>query len=300
MNVLVSGSSGLVGSALVPFLTADGHRVTRLVRARLEAGEVEVYWDPAAGRIDAAAIEGLDAVVHLSGENIASGRWTAEKKARIRDSRTKGTRLLAESLAGLAKPPKVFACASAVGYYGNRGEELLKETSPPGSDFVAEVCRAWESSTEPAGGKGIRVVNLRIGVVLSAAGGALAKMLPPFRIGVGGKIGDGKQYMSWIAIDDLVGIISHALKSDALAGPVNAVTPSPVTNAEFTRTLGRVLRRPTIFPMPAFAARLAFGEMADALLLASQRVEPAKLLKAGYAFRYPELEPALTHLLHKG
>jgi uncharacterized protein (TIGR01777 family) len=299
MNILVSGSTGLVGSALVPFLTAKGHRVTRLVRARPEPGKAEVYWDPAAGRIDAASIEGLDAVVHLSGESIASGRWTAEKKARIRDSRTKGTRLLSESLAGLAKPPKVFACASAVGYYGNRGEELLKESSPPGSDFVAKVCRAWEASTEPARGKGIRVVNLRIGIVLSAAGGALAKMLPPFRMGVGGKIGDGKQYMSWIAMDDLVEIISHALKSDALAGPVNAVTPNPVTNAEFTRTLGRVLRRPIIFPMPAFAVRLAFGEMADALLLASQRVEPAKLLKTGYAFRYPELELALRHLLGK-
>ena len=299
MNILVSGSSGLVGSALVPFLTADGHRVTCLVRARPERGKAEVYWDPAAGRIDAGAIEGLDAAVHLSGESIASGRWTAEKKARIRDSRTKGTRLLSESLAGLAKPPKVFDCASAVGYYGNRGEELVKETSPPGSDFVAEVCRAWEASTEPAGRKGIRVVNLRIGIVLSPAGGALAKMLTPFRMGVGGKIGDGKQYMSWVAMDDLVGIISHALKTDALAGPVNAVTPNPVTNAEFTRTLGRVLRRPTIFPMPAFAARLAFGEMADALLLASQRVEPAKLLKAGYAFHFVELEPALRHLLGK-
>lgn len=299
MKILVSGSSGLVGSALVPFLTADGHRVIRLVRARPEPGKAEVYWDPAAGRIDAAAIEGLDAVVHLSGESIASGRWTAEKKARIRDSRIKVTRLLSESLAGLAKPPKVYVCASAVGYYGNRGAELLKETSPPGTDFLAEVCRAWEASTEPAHGKGIRVVNLRTGVVLSAAGGALAKMLPPFRMGVGGKIGDGKQYMSWIEMEDLVGIISYALKSDALAGLVNAVTPNPVTNAEFTRTLGRVLRRPTIFPMPAFAARLAFGEMADALLLASQRVEPAKLLKAGYAFRYPELDSALRHLLVK-
>ncbi len=297
MNILVSGSHGLVGSALVPFLTEGGHRVTRLVRAIPRAEKGEINWDPEAGKIDAASLEGLDAVVHLSGESIASGRWTAEKKARIRDSRTKGTRLLSESLAGLAKPPKVFVCASAVGYYGNRGAELLRETSPPGSDFVAEVCRAWEASTEPAGGKGIRLVNLRIGIVLSAAGGALAKMLPPFRMGVGGKIGDGKQYMSWIAIDDLVGIISHALRSDALAGPVNAVTPNPVTNAEFTRTLGRVLRRPTIFPMPAFAARLAFGEMADALLLASARVEPAKLLASGYGFRFQELEPALRHLL---
>jgi hypothetical protein len=299
MNILVTGSTGLVGSALVSSLTASGHKVIRLTRSR-PAGQDQVQWNPESGSIDTAGLEGLDGVVHLAGESIASGRWTAEKKARIRDSRVKGTRFLCATLAGLAQPPKVLVAASAIGYYGDRGDEILREESPPGSNFLAGVGREWEAATEPAAQKGIRGVNLRIGVVLSTAGGALARMLFPFQMGLGGEIGSGKQYMSWIAIDDLVSIIVHALTTDSLRGPVNAVSPHPVTNREFTKTLGRVLGRPTVFPMPAFAARLAFGEMADELLLASARVEPAKVLASGYTFRYPELEGALRHVLGQG
>ena len=299
MKVLVSGSSGLVGSALVPSLTAGGHSVTRLVRSKPAPGAAEAYWSPGAGVVEQSALEGLEAVVHLAGENIADQRWTSEKKARIRDSRVHGTRLLAETLAGLPQPPKVLVCASAIGYYGHRGEEVLREDARPGTGFLADVCQEWEAAAEPARQKGIRVVHLRIGVVLSAAGGALAKMLTPFKLGVGGKLGSGRQYMSWVSLDDLVGIIQFALTTDALAGRVNAVSPNPVTNLQFTRTLGRVLGRPTVLPLPAFAARLAFGEMADELLLASTRVEPARLLGAGYAFRHAELESALRHLLGK-
>ena len=295
MHILVTGATGLVGSALVPFLTTGGHRVTRLGRS--QAGEGAVQWDPEAGVLNGADLEGLDAVVHLAGENIAGGRWTAAQKARIRDSRVKGTGLLCETLARLDRPPKTLVCASAIGYYGDRGDETLTEASAPGSGFLPEVGRAWESATEPAARKGIRVVNLRFGVVLSAKGGALAKMLLPFRMGAGGTLGDGCQYMSWIAMDDAVGAIHHALTTDALRGPANAVSPQPVTNREYTKTLGRVLRRPTVFPMPAFAARLAFGEMADALLLSSQRVAPERLKETGYAFRFPDLEGALRHAL---
>lgn len=298
MTILVTGSSGLIGSVLVPFLTTGGHRVTRLVRSQPRPGEMAVRWDPVAGTLETAGLVGLDAVVHLAGENLA-GRWTAEKKARIRDSRVKGTRLLCESLARLAQPPKVLVCASAIGYHGDRGEELLQEESAPGSGFLAEVCRAWEASAEPAVQRGIRVVHLRFGVVLSPSGGALAKMLFPFRIGAGGILGSGRQYWSWIALDDAIGAIHHALTTDTLQGPVNVVAPHPVTNREFTKTLGRVLGRPTPFPMPAFAARLAFGEMAEELLLASTRVEPTRLLATGYRFRHPELEGALRHLLGK-
>jgi len=298
MKILVSGSTGLVGSALVSFLASGGHEVVRLVRGRLKPGVVEVPWDPQAGTIEAAKLEGLDAVVHLAGENIA-GRWTAAKKARIRSSRVEGTRLLAEALAGLKRPPKTLVCASAIGYYGDRGDEVLREDSPSGAGFLAAVCRDWEAAAHAAAEKGIRVVQLRIGVVLSPAGGALARMLTPFKLGLGGRIGPGSQFMSWIAIDDLIGAIHHALTTEPLRGPVNAVAPRAVTNREFTKTLGRVLARPTIFPMPAFAARLAFGEMADELLLASARVEPAKLVSSGYRFRTPELEAALRHLLGK-
>jgi len=299
MNTLVTGSSGLVGSGLVPSLSADGHRVLRLVRSAPGPGESSAQWDPDRGRLDPACLEGLDAVVHLAGENIASGRWSARKKARIRDSRAGGTRLLCEALSRLSRPPRVLVCASAIGYYGDRGEEILREDSPPGKGFLAEVCQAWESAAEPAARKGIRVVHLRFGAVLSPAGGALAKMLPPFRLGVGGRLGDGRQYLSWVSIDDAVGAIRHALATDSLRGPVNGVAPEPITNQEFTRTLGKVLSRPTLFPMPAFAARLAFGEMADALLLSSSRVEPARLVASAYRFRHPALEPALRDLLHR-
>jgi hypothetical protein len=297
MDVLVSGASGLVGSALVPFLTTGGAHVIRLVRSTPRPGAAEVYWAPEAGSIATPGLEALDAVVHLAGENIATGRWSPEKKASIRHSRVQGTRLLCEALAQLARPPAVLVSASAIGYYGNRGTEVLREQSCAGTDFLAQVCRDWEAATAPAIEHGIRVVHLRIGVVLSPAGGALARMLVPFKLGLGGVIGTGQQYMSWIAIDDLVGAIHHALSTTTLQGPVNAVAPQAVTNREFTRTLGRVLGRPTLLPMPAFAARLAFGEMADALLLASTRVEPARLLETGYTFRAPDLEGALRYLL---
>jgi len=299
MKILVAGSTGLIGSALVPFLTDQGHDVIRLVRRTPSPSEAEIQWDPAADTVDKSSLEGIEAVVHLAGEGIATGRWTAKKKARIRDSRVHGTRFLCESIAGMAQPPKVLVCASAIGYYGDRGDEVLREESPAGSGFLADVCREWEKATEPASQRGIRVVNLRIGVVLSPKGGALAKMLTPFKMGVGGKLGNGKQYMSWIALDDIVGAIGHALTIDTLQGAVNGVAPHPVTNTEFTKTLGRVLSRPTICPMPKFAVRLLFGEMGDALLLASNRVEPARLQAASYEFRYPNLEGALRHLVGK-
>ena len=295
MHIAVSGSSGLVGSALVPFLTEGGHRVTRLVRR--PAGGDDVAWDIAQGVKDLPRLEGVDAVVHLAGENIAAGRWTAARKETIRRSRVEGTRRLCESLARLSRRPKVLVSASAVGFYGNRGEEMLREDSAPGSDFLAQVCREWEAATEPASRAGIRVVQLRFGMILSPAGGALKKMLLPFKLGAGGRIGSGTQYVSWIGIDDVAGVIHHAIVTESLQGPVNAVTPTPVTNAEYTRTLARVLSRPAVVPMPAFAARLAFGELADALLLASQRVIPTRLQASGYKFRYPELEGALRHLL---
>lgn len=299
MNIAVTGASGLVGSALVPFLSTGGHRVVRVVRSVPKPGEDAVHWDPQTGQLDPASLEGLDAVVHLAGENIAAGRWTAEQKARIQDSRVKSTGLLCETLAKLSQPPKVLVCASAIGYYGNRGDETLYEDSPAGSGFLAEVCKAWEAATQPASQAGIRTVLLRIGVVLSPAGGALAKMLLPFKMGLGGVIGSGNQYWSWIGVDDVLGAVHHALMTAGLAGAVNAVAPQPATNTEFTKTLGRVLGRPTFLPLPGFAARLALGEMADDLLLASTRVEPRKLVATGYSFRQPALEGALRHLLGK-
>ncbi|MEE8302600.1 MAG: TIGR01777 family oxidoreductase [Candidatus Tectomicrobia bacterium] len=299
MDILVTGSTGLLGSTLTPILTAGGHHVTRLVRSTPRPGEAEVEWNPATGSIATPGLEGLDVVVHLAGENIATGRWTHEKKVKIRHSRVQGTRILCEALAQLANPPKVLVSASAIGYYGDRGDDMLRETSRPGTDFLAHVCRDWEAATAPAAQRGIRVVHLRIGVILSRAGGALAKMLGPFTMGVGGVVGSGQQYMSWIAIDDVIGAIHHVLITESLQGPVNVVAPQAVTNREFTKTLGRVLVRPTLFPMPAFAARALFGDMADALLLASTRVEPARLQETGYEFRYPDLEGALRHLLRK-
>ena len=295
MNIAISGSHGFIGSAVVTALAGAGHRIIPLIRGR-SAVEGGIAWSSEAAYVDTAKLEGIDAVVHLAGEPIP-GRWTPQKKARILESRFQGTRLLAEAVSHLAKPPKVFVCASAIGYYGDRGEEILREESPSGGGFLAQVCRAWEAATEPAAKKGIRVVNLRIGIVLGAGGGALAQMLTPFRMGVGGRIGSGKQWMSWIALDDLVGVIQHVLTTANLQGPVNAVAPNAVTNAEFTRTLGKVLSRPTIFPLPAFVVKLAFGQMGEEALLGSQRVEPARLKASSYKFRYPELEGALRHVL---
>ncbi|OGL10944.1 MAG: TIGR01777 family protein [Candidatus Rokubacteria bacterium RIFCSPLOWO2_02_FULL_72_37] len=293
MIVAVTGASGLVGSALRRALAAQGHDVLPLVRGAAPApGERVVRWDPAAGTLAAADLEGVDAVVHLAGERIA-GRWTAAKKARIRDSRVRSTALLAGTLARLARPPRVLVSASAVGWYGDRGDEILTEGSPPGTGFLAEVCREWEAATGPAALVGIRVAHLRIGMVLSRRGGGLAALLPAFRLGLGGAVGRGVQWMSWIALDDLVGALVHALGADTLAGPVNAVAPHPVTNREFTRTLGRVLRRPAFLPFPALAARLLLGEMANALLLASVRALPLRLTASGYAFEHPQLDGAL-------
>ena len=297
MKILVSGSHGLVGTALIESLVADGHEAVRLVRYKLEFGANEIEWHPDQDRIDAPRLEGLDAVIHLAGESIASGRWTDEKKRQIRESRVKGTTLLGQTLAQLSQPPAVFICASAIGYYGNRGDEVLSETSSPGNGFLCSVCVEWEEATRAAAEKGIRTVNPRFGIILDTHGGALAKMLTPFRMGIGGRVGDGKQWMSWIALEDVVGGLKFLLEDTTAHGPVNFVAPNPVTNAEFTRTLGRVLSRPTFFPIPAFGARLAFGEMADALLLSSQRVDPAVLEDKGFPFYWPTLEPALRHLL---
>jgi hypothetical protein len=293
-KVLVSGASGLIGSALLPALQLSGYEVTRLVRGAA-SGKSDIAWDPSRP-LAPESVSGFDAVVHLAGESIV-GRWTDAKKQRVRESRVQGTRNLAEALAAARQRPQVFISASAIGYYGDRSEETLHEESSSGRGFLPEVCREWEAAAEPATKAGIRTAQMRFGVVLSASGGALRKMLPPFRMGVGGNIGSGRQWMSWIDIDDVVGTIQHAMKTDTLHGPVNVVGPNPVRNAEFTKTLASVLSRPAIFPMPAFAARLVFGQMADELLLASQRIEPAKLLSTGYVFRNPELRSALDNIL---
>jgi uncharacterized protein (TIGR01777 family) len=296
MKVAITGAGGLVGRALAPFLTTGGHEVVRLVRRAPKAKD-EVRWDPAEGTIDAAALEGTDAVVNLSGENIAEKRWTDARKALLRSSRVGPTGLLARTLAGLRRKPGVFVSASAVGAYGDRGDAWVTESDPPADDFLGGLSVEWEKAATPAAEAGIRVVNLRTGIVLSAAGGALGKMLLPFKAGLGGPLGPGTQYMSWIAMDDLLGAIHHALVTDAVSGPLNATAPEPVTNAVFTRTLGRVLRRPAVAPAPAFALRLLFGEMADAALLSSTRARPSKLLATGYRFRFTDLEHALRHEL---
>jgi uncharacterized protein (TIGR01777 family) len=281
----------------MPALTADGHEVRPLVRYATGYGAHEIEWNPDRYSIAMSRIEGFDAIIHLAGESIAEGRWTNEKKKRIRESRVKGTRLLAESMVTLNEPPRIFLCASAIGYYGNRGDELLTEESAPGKDFLADVCVEWEEVTLEAKEKGIRTVNMRFGIILDAHRGALAKMLPPFRMGVGGRIGSGKQWMSWIAIDDVVSAIRHALNNESLNGPTNFVAPNPVRNSEFTKILGKILSRPTIFPIPEFGVRLAFGEMGDALLLSSQRVQPTRLQADGFEFAYPQLDQALKSIL---
>jgi uncharacterized protein (TIGR01777 family) len=283
MKVLISGSHGLVGKALISSLSSDGHEIVRLVRGT-PSGPAEVEWHPNEGRIDAANLEGFDAVVHLAGESIASGRWTDEKKRAIRDSRVKGTALLSEALARLSRPPAVFLSASAIGYYGDRGDEVLTEKSAPGKDFLASVCVEWENATRAAIEKGIRTVHTRFGIILDAEEGALGKMLTPFRMGIGGRVGHGRQWMSWIAIEDVV-------------NGLRFVAPNAVRNAEFTKSVGHVLSKPTLFPVPAFGVRLAFGEMGDALLLSSQRVEPRVLRERGFVFRWARLDEALRHLL---
>lgn len=296
MNILVSGSTGFIGSALVAFLTQKGHSVTRLVRREPKAGSREVRWDPAASAIDARALAGVDAVVHLAGEPVGPRRWTRRRKERIRDSRIGGTQLLSETLARLDPPPRVLASASGVGYYGTRGDQTLREDSGPGTDFLAEVAVRWEAATAPAAQHGSRVVNLRFGNVLSPAGGVLANVLPLFKSSLGGRLGTGEHWMSWISLDDVVRAIYHTLDEDALGGPVNIAAPGAVTNIEFTKTLGRVLSRPTLLPVPAALLRIVFGGLAD-VLLASARMDPAKLLASGFRFQYPELEGALRAML---
>jgi len=285
-----------VGKALIGSLSSDGQEIVRLVRGK-PTGPAEIEWHPNEQRLNAPAVEDLDAVVHLAGESIASGRWTDEKKLAIRDSRVKGTELLSDALARLSRPPSVFVSASAIGYYGNRRDEVLTEKSLPGNDFLAEVCVEWEKATRPAIEKGIRTVHARFGIILDANGGALAKMLTPFRMGIGGRVGDGKQWMSWIAIEDVVNGLISVIGDKSVSGPVNFVAPNAVTNAEFTKTLGRVLSKPTLFPVPVFGVRLAFGEMADALLLAGQKVKPNVLEQKGFDFSWPTLDSALRHVL---
>lgn len=297
MKILVSGSTGLIGSSVIPHLARQGHGIVHLVRTTARGDAAEVHWNPSQGTIDVSGLEGMDAIVHLAGENIGNGRWTARKKARILDSRVEGTRLLVNSLVRLAHPPKILVSASATGYYGSRADEVLNEDSPAGSGFLPRVCREWEAATQPATGKGIRVVTLRMAPVLTTQGGVLPGMLTPFRLGLGAKLGSGRQYMSWISMNDLVAVFDHVLRTETLRGPVNAVSPCPVTNREFTATLARVLRRPAFLSIPSPALRLFLGEMADELLLASQRVEPSRLKASGYCFRHPDLESALRYLL---
>ena len=293
-RILVSGVSGPIGAALLPSLKTRGYEVTRLVRGPA-TGDGQISWDPAKP-IAPGMVSGFDAVVHLAGESIV-GRWTTAKKMKIRDSRVAGTSTLANALAQAKDKPEVFLCSSAIGYYGNRGDEVLNERSEPGTGFLPDVCREWEEATHAAASAGIRTVQMRTGVVLSPKGGALGKMLTPFKIGIGGKLGDGRQWMSWIDVQDMVGAIHHILKSELLQGPVNMVTPKPVTNAAFTKTLASVLSRPAILPVPAFAVKLAFGEMGETVLLGSQRVEPSRLVMSGYPFRFSSLKESLENIL---
>jgi uncharacterized protein (TIGR01777 family) len=292
-RILISGASGLIGTALIPHLESHGYEVTRLVRR--ESKSNELHWEPA-HPIPASLVTGYDAVIHLSGESI-TGRWTATRKTRIRDSRVVSTRNLSEALAKTTDPPKTFLCASATGYYGSRGDEVLTEESSPGTGFLPEVCQEWESATAPAANAGIRTINLRTGLVLSKNGGPLKEMLLPFRLGLGGKIGSGRQWWSWIHIEDWLAAAHHVLQNDSVRGPVNMVSPNPVTNAEFTKTLAKILKRPAIFAIPAFAARLALGELSDEALLASARVEPMKLLQSGFQFKFLDLRSTLEDLL---
>lgn len=292
LSIAISGSHGLVGSVLVPDLESKGHRIVRLSR------------DKATNRIEPAPIDGCDAVIHLAGENIAGGRWTEARKKVLRQSRVDNTRLLAEAMACQTgsvrqnKPPKIFLCASATGFYGNRDDEILDENSPPGEGFLSELTQAWEAACEPARKTGIRMVNLRFGIILSKTGGALAKMLPIFKLGLGGRLSSGKQWISWITLTDVVSVIHYLLIHDDISGPVNVVSPNPVTNLEFTKALGKALKRPAFLPAPALALRLVLGEMAEELLLASTRVMPKKLVDGGYRFTYADIDEVLQKIIH--
>ncbi|WP_426573437.1 TIGR01777 family oxidoreductase [Aquihabitans sp. McL0605] len=297
MDIAITGSSGLIGTALAGSLRADGHRVVPVVRTAGRAGTV--VWDPAKGTIDAEGLEGLDAVVHLAGAGIAAGPWTAKQRARIRDSREQGTSLLATAIAGLDRPPAVLVSGSAIGYYGDRGDEVLTEASGPGDDFLAGICTAWEGATAPAADAGVRVAHLRTGIVLDRDGGALAKQLPIYRLGLGGKAGRGTQWMSWISLDDEVRAIRFALDTDSVSGPVNLTAPNPVTNAAFTKALGAAVHRPTFLTIPRFVRHVpaGIGPLVESLLFSSARVEPTALVSAGFTFEHPSLDEALASVL---
>ena len=293
-KILVSGVSGPIGTALLPSLRTNGCAVVRLVRGPAK-GDDQISWDPAVP-LEPQTVSGFDAVIHLAGESIF-GRWTEAKKSNIRDSRIVGTFNLASALAQADDKPRIFVCGSAIGYYGNRGDEVLRENSAPGTGFLAEACQDWEEATTPAVQADIRTAHIRTGIVLSPKGGALGAMLTPFKLGLGGRTGSGLQWMSWIDVRDMVGAIHHILKNDLIQGPVNMVAPKPVRNEEFAKTLASVLSRPAIFPLPAFAVKLAFGEMGEELLLSSQKVEPSKLISSGYPFRYRDLRKSLEAIL---
>jgi uncharacterized protein (TIGR01777 family) len=296
-TVAVTGATGMVGQALKEELAGDEFHVKSIVRKPPTSYENEIQWDAEKGFLNPDLLEGIDAVVHLAGESIATGRWNDQKKHRIKHSRIAGTKTLSEALARMERKPEVLVCASATGFYGDRGDEILDESSAPGEGFLVDVCQGWEDATAAASEAGIRVVNIRIGVVLDKRGGALAAMLTPFKMGVGGKIGSGNQYWSWITLTDLTGAIRHCIDTESLSGPVNAVSPTPATNTEFTKAMGKALSRPTIFPLPGFMAKLVLGQMADDLLLASARVLPKQLQDSGFEFKYPELDSALAHSL---
>lgn len=296
LRIGITGSSGLVGTGLRKHLIAQEQEFVRLVRRQPNVERGEIYWSPESSEIDSGGLEGVDAVVHLAGENIF-GRWTKTKKERIRESRRRGTELLSRTLSELVKKPAVFICVSGVHYYGDTGDRIVDESSPPQGGFLSDVCRIWEDATDAATQAGIRTVRLRLGMVLSARGGALKMMRTPFRLGLGGRLGSGQQYMSWIHIEDLIRVMDFAIRNDQVGGPVNAVSPQPVTNYEFTKTLGRVLHRPTFFCVPGFAAKMALGQMAEEVLLSGPRVVPKKLEERGFDFRYPELSQALRREL---
>lgn len=303
MRILVSGSTGFLGTSLIETLDREGHTIAPLVRPgtkqRTATGAPAqiVRWDPVAGQFDAAAAEGADALVHLAGASIANGRWNASRKRLMQTSRIDATRHLIEALSKLQRPPRSIVAASAIGYYGNRGDEILSEASAPGSDFLAMLCRDWEAETVRGAEFGARVVSLRFGIILAARGGALPRMAMPFKLGAGGRLGSGRQWMSWLTLKEVIRMIQFALGNARVNGPVNAVTPNPVQNKDFTRLLAKTLRRPALFPAPAFMLRLALGEMADALLLASQKVMPSKLMDSGYSFLQPDLANGLSEVL---
>ncbi len=305
MRILVSGSTGFLGTALIERLQGQGHLIARLLRPGTPqksaggTGAQDIAWDPVAGQFGAAASEGADALIHLAGASIAGGRWNAPRKQLLRTSRIDATRQLIAALAIMQRPPRVIVAASAIGYYGNRGDETLTEASAPGNDFLAELCREWEAETARGAEFGARVVSLRFGIILAAHGGALPRMALPFKLGAGGRLGDGRQWMSWVTLAEVIGIVQFALANSSLNGPVNVVAPNPVRNSEFTSVLAKTLHRPAIFPAPAFALRLALGEMADSLLLVSQKVKPLTLTESGYRFQQPDLAGALAEIFRK-